>query len=283
MLNIQKITDRYNLLKINENITAVKCRMFAYNLEKYNNDIKPDINTITNLVYKNNGKVFGGYVRDFLVPKFEYQDYYKNFNINKLCKNLNSIICSYSEPFFDCNDLDIWVSRKRDKKRFLNQLKLLYSITDITDHKKDDIYPISGNKYLIENPKMKFTFDILVSSVFPVNDFSVNLLSFDGKKLKVEEILTHYSKLSIEYMNYTIYYKVNVNNIYCYTRPLEFTLEDILDQIKNKQMVLLYDYCYITPFLDKHMINECEAVKCSRYKKFTENKKYKVITFISKE
>lgn len=278
MSNIEKISDKFQLITIKENL-CINPSIIAYNLKEFGKDIRIEFSKIEKLVYENNGRCFGGYIRDHLIPKIEY---YKNmYKIERINKNLNNIIYEYNEPIFDFNDLDIYFSRKRDKKKFLNKLKLLYdkTIVDITDSLRDKHYPAKNEKYLIRTFDMEFTIDVICSSVFPVNDFSVNLISYDGNKFKVEEILTFYSKMSSEILNYTMYYKIKLGQMEYYSRPLEFSLEDIFSHIRNKQMVLLYDYIDITPYFNGKKGN-IEYIKECRYTKFTKLKKYEVIPYI---
>jgi len=48
--------------------------MFSYNLNECNRNIKSDVDKIIKLVYQYNGKMIGGYVRDYLIPKNDFKD-----------------------------------------------------------------------------------------------------------------------------------------------------------------------------------------------------------------
>jgi hypothetical protein len=73
--------------------------------------------------------------------------------------------------------------------------------------------------------------DICVSKVFPVNDFSINLLSFDGKNLKVEEY-------------YEIFYPDDMVNNYGITKDMNY-LWSFFTSGKSKEIYNLMVSCLI--------------------------------------
>lgn len=259
--------------------------MFSYNLNECNRNIKSDVDKIVKLVYQYNGKMIGGYVRDYLIPKNDFKDNY-NKNISpylKVNKYMTNIIQSYIEPKFESHDLDIWFIDNEDRDDFLEELNYSYYYVDITDEARNRYYPIGGKRYMImstleKNEQLRLGLDLLVSEVFPVNDFSINLLSYDGNNFKVEEILTHYSRIS-----YFDSYHCIILNKYCYyTKPLEFTLETILFHIRNKKLVLLYDYFDTSGIENLHHYlgpETSDIIRCQRYIKFTQEKGYEEIPF----
>lgn len=110
----------------------------------------------------NGGRVFGGYVRDVVVP----------------------IMQGVSAENVEFNDLDIWFCSRADASNFLT---LLPSVTGLTplEHEEQEGCLIPAKRYILfEHPAGHVLFlDIIVSRHFPTCDLSVNLLSWDGEKL----------------------------------------------------------------------------------------------------
>lgn len=232
--------------------------MIKYNKLKYNINITPEITKITNLVYKNNGKTYGGYVRDYLININR-----DNLQFINYCKDIKRIIYKYIN--FDCQDIDIWFKSKYKMKKFLKDLDNLYNLQicklgGVDKHYPCEIYRymlyrknvdkvyihyLSGFSYLIEYCKYEqlnlgyvIFIDIAISDIFPVNDFSINLLSFNGNNLKVEH--------------------------------KKYSLSEILNHIRNKQLILLPDFIDVTnpPYNKSYHKTFNNQLKINRYNKF---------------
>jgi hypothetical protein len=118
------------------------------------------ITDILPLMSKHNGKVFGGFVRDVLVPHFMLGKELKD------CENFR--------------DVDIWFSTLEDLKEFLAESKLDDPGVDSLGRVFDDsLYPFNVIHGIISNGDIGVSFaDYIVSPTFPVNDFNVNSLTF---------------------------------------------------------------------------------------------------------
>lgn len=132
-----------------------------------------DKNTIldlTNRVTSYEGKmkpvIFGGFIRDFLF-----------YTLNDLSRTRSTL-----------KDLDLWVSDERnevEEKHFLNHfVRGLYNWKPDFEPKRS-LYEFTGLnvvRYTIYDlsDRYLFTIDLVYCKNFPVNDLSVNLLSYDG-------------------------------------------------------------------------------------------------------
>lgn len=204
---------------------------------------------ILSLVYKNNGKIFGGYLTDYLINRNNF----KYFNLNK---DISNIVYNYISNF-KYNNIDIWFTNTNDRNNFFDDIEQHYYVKFIFMDKNKYRYDISLNNNLIKC-------NIFISDIFPGNDFSINLLSYDGKNFKIEQIKNTIAKISSICMSHTIYFNVKINNEEYYTKPLEFSLSDVLNHIKNKKLIILYDYF------------GCDINNDEQYLKFI-NKGYKLI------
>jgi hypothetical protein len=142
------------------------------------------------LASKNNGRVFGGFVRDVIV-RIESEGYEK-------------IKTDGYEKIKDCNfkDVDIWFQTNTDAKNFIDEMGSKFvHIGHVTDDPEwlKEIYPFSKKPYylVLDNIRLPW-FDIIVYDTIPVDDFDVNTLTFqikDGKFTsqsycsKTEEVL----------------------------------------------------------------------------------------------
>lgn len=191
-------------------------------------------NNIIKLIFKNNGKLFGEYIIEYLIPKIDYEKLFLT-NVNpflSINKNLSNIVCCYNLPKLNYN-INVWFTHKIDCENFIENI--IFITKQSPDFKFNNNIILLG---IILLDKIKL--NIYLSDVYPVNDFSINLLSYDGKNLKLEEILTIDSKLSID--QNTGNYQITIGNMMFFSKPLEFTIDSIISQIKRKKFVLLYDY-----------------------------------------
>ena len=204
---------------------------------------------ISSIVFKYNGKLFGGFVRDYLIPKFEFDQLQRQQHNPTLLssliefiqvKDVCKIILEYeNNPFMptleqDPKDVDIWIQTDQQRFQILQDLKEegfdiqnrnLHKYSVINDNEllnyTNDAYGFPIYQYNLtiqsQESRVKIWIDIAVSTTFPTNDFSVNLLSYNGKELYCEQ-----------------YDGENLHE----SLPV-FTKDCIMEQIKNKTFYIL--------------------------------------------
>lgn len=130
------------------------------------------------------GKIYGGFVRDVIIPK----TYGKDANSDH-----------------DYNDIDIWFDSRKFTPQFDGHSQPGAFVTLIQRH-ADLILKLSDNKsngqsaleygggfsrydvYHGSDPELKlFSFVMVVSDYFPVCDFNVNCFTYDGDKITLEQ------------------------------------------------------------------------------------------------
>jgi hypothetical protein len=107
------------------------------------------------------GKVFGGYVRDVVIPKIS----------NPRCK------CEFK-------DVDIWFKTGIDSDLFINDMKDIYDFRIVPELSIDDDnyhYKFNRTQYHLFIEDVVIWFDIVISECFPVDDFDVNYLTYSYK------------------------------------------------------------------------------------------------------
>lgn len=113
------------------------------------------INKVIDIAYAHDGKIFGGYVRDVIIPRLKDPS---------------------RKVYF--KDVDIWFADKSKADEFINAMQHKYQIVHMLRHdikEKDVIYPFTREQYhLSKNGKCLAWFDVVISDKFPVNDFDVN-------------------------------------------------------------------------------------------------------------
>lgn len=110
------------------------------------------------------GKVFGGYVRDVVVPKL----------LNPRCR------CEFK-------DVDIWFKTDIDTNFFINDIKDIHNfqiIPEISIDNNNPHYQFNRTQYHLFVEDIVIWFDIVVSEYFPVDDFDVNFLVYSYKDNK---------------------------------------------------------------------------------------------------
>ena len=189
-----------------------------------------EFNNVCNIIYKCNGKVFGGFVRDFL------------YKYSLLTENEKSTFTPKID-FNDFKDIDVWVKTKEDKDKLIKMLTENEYITFSDIQQLDGtLYPFNIYKYTISKNREWFTFlDIVVSEFYPVNDFSINLLSYDGKEFNVE--------------NPCILIAKNYNTIISYTK------DEIIKQIINRYTYILPDFKVVGSHIRSQRIDKFQGVK----------------------
>jgi hypothetical protein len=143
-------------------------KICRYNVNKENLEITLKcIDRMLSVASHYNGKFFGGYVRDVVVPR---------------TKDPN---CDVS-----FKDVDIWFTNGKDAESFVDVMKITEKMYEFKDPflNTSPKYKFKRTQYCVPNKACSFFIDVVVSKDFPVNDFDVNFLTYyvaDGiKKLK---------------------------------------------------------------------------------------------------
>jgi hypothetical protein len=134
-----------------------------------NNDILEvvlgSIDWILKFASYHNGKFFGGYVRDVIVPRMKDPK------------------CNVS-----FKDVDIWFRTDKDADNFVELMKNTFELHRGLFPRENNSteYKFKRTQYYVLNNVCNFNIDVVVSEKFPVNDFNVNLLTYyiiDGVKV----------------------------------------------------------------------------------------------------
>ena len=166
-------------------------------------------------IAKYNGYVYGGFVRDFLVPGLVYGE------------NLSSL---------DFKDIDIWFSDQSQADNFIqsfnqqNSAKLIDNKSRANQKPVEEYgcgHPFTRHKFYFSFDKIPlFMVDVVVAKQLPVNDFSVNLLIFKAKNLDFHNLSLSWFSVGEDY-----------DGQYCHYSPLILMM-----MIKNRQTDLLPGY-----------------------------------------
>lgn len=136
------------------------------------------IDRILALASHYNGKFFGGYVRDVIVPRM------KDPNCNVSFK-----------------DVDIWFTSDKDAEGFSDVMRFTEKMRSCQPSRtSENEYKFKRTQYLVPNNACHFFIDVIVSKNFPVNDFNVNFLTYslvDGVKT-LEAMGFYFKDLLIE-------------------------------------------------------------------------------------
>lgn len=104
------------------------------------------------IAQENKGVIYGGFVRDCIV---------------------------LSENF---TDIDIWFSKMAQAQAFIAALRERYSIKAYKVKSKGGDYSFTMQDVRVFHPKGIIDIDCVISQIFPVNDFTCNLLTYDVVK-----------------------------------------------------------------------------------------------------
>lgn len=225
---------------VNNDFGCLYCNNNCNNYgQKIGGDIVTMIGNLLSVVFKYQSKVIGSYVREYLIGKMEFENNKtKIFTENiapllikqGLYKDVYNIIKDYygdiyiPPPMKDPKDIDVWVQDTKQYESILEEYrKQGYKITNRprTIHQPptsvpalNDDYNVPVYQHFISNQQgIQIWMDFIVSPVCQINDFSFNLLSWDGR------------------------------NLNCESTDEKYTLETILDQIKTRQGYVLSEYC----------------------------------------
>ena len=126
---------------------------------------------------KYGGVVFGGYVRDIIIP------------LKKLNRSLE---------YLDFKDLDFWFKSEECAELFINDAKLRKGPHD-TKENPSGKYPVCRDQHMSQYKDRDFVVvDVMVTPFFPVCDFSVNLVSWDGESLNVHKPYNIISQVALD-------------------------------------------------------------------------------------
>lgn len=185
------------------------------------------VDELLSIVFKHAGKVVGSYVREYLIAKMEFEDTMsKSFNDlvlpmlleTELCYDVSTIIKDYQSKLFipplihDPKNLNVWVQGLTQFESILSEYKEQgFNVQHIRGYDEMNKFPVY--LYHITNlQNIHIHMYFIVASTFPINDFSFDLISWDGKQLHSESTDGRY------------------------------TLDIILEQIKTKKGFLLPGY-----------------------------------------
>lgn len=158
---------------------------------------------VIEIAFRHNGRVFGGFLRDVMVPR------------------LSDTTCRVS-----FKDVDLWFTSEQDAERFINEMndEFIHKSEYDLELENETKYPFKKKQYhYIFQGKCVAWFDVIVSESFPVNDLNVNMLSF-GRS---------------DNINY-IYYAFG--NKYSFKSHSNETISELIQFIENKEAVILEPY-----------------------------------------
>lgn len=147
------------------------------------------------VISQHKGYVFGGFVRDFLVPV---------------------TIFGQSIDQRNFKDIDIWFAKQEDADAFISRL---YQ-DPLVDMKPDPYDPHTAaeygcghsykrNKYhFYYDDVPMFLVDVVVADKLPVNDFAVNLLMFQAREQSMANIDSSWFQVGCNYANDWVAYSV---------------------------------------------------------------------------
>lgn len=154
-----------------------------------------DVDVIKRLIaggLSHNLEVYGGFVRDHIIPQYTKEDY----------------VFSSLNPEYTLNDLDFWARTDEDALRFVSwvQSKYQYEIeTSIEEgHRLWSLIPVRSDSIL--------PMDIVSSPDYPNPDSPLNLASYDGREITLHESpftideIKHHVKQR-RFLIYTNYYQ----------------------------------------------------------------------------
>ncbi len=222
--------------------------------------IKNYIADVVACVYKAGAKLYGGFVRDYYNYILEHK-LIKPKGRSKIIPEIIDIIFEYCDDYLpditkDFKDIDIWITDKEQFEIIKTQLTNMdFKFKEININWKRKNFPSSNTRFnlsILEVTKNNFTcfLDIVYCcNNLPVNDFSCNLLTVELKN-KLEIYTVH--RVGTRTLPKNYYFQFN------------FSVEDILRQIRNKVIYILPDF-----------VNNKDWE--NRLRKFSESKGYTII------
>lgn len=201
---------------------------------------------ITDLAYQCKGKTFGGYVRDHIVLKKSFRDIDIWFKSQEYA---DQFIERFNEEIIDC---------KLEKHNIV-------SGNSMYGFKRTQYTLLYGMNNKIIGPICIMFIDVVISEFFPVCDFDINCLSYDGNNLAAHKP-----------------YKVLTNG----EREKDYghcdSVDEIVENIKSKCAFIFPTYYMLScGKMDKNKTSKiynmstCKVIASSRIKKFL-NRGFKI-------
>lgn len=154
----------------------------TYDFGYLREEVYTEIERLIGLARMYDGVVYGGFVRDVVIPT------------TKLGLNLNNI---------DFSDIDFWFKTEVEAQLFINRLNLRGEGTG-SIRKKSESNPFKSKSFMTTYKDKPFvSIDVTVSKYYPVCDFSINLLSFDGINIGLHSPFDIYDESEVK-TNYTV-------------------------------------------------------------------------------
>jgi hypothetical protein len=170
-----------------------------------------NVHDMLTVAAKYEGKVFGGFVRNVLIPH------------------------AFNKPVSGYKDVDLWFTSETYATKFINDMaKQLYKLPELCYNDNKDIYDFDRQQYLLIGENMEDLYiDIIVSPHgVPVNDFHVNQLCYN-----ITAGFTSYG----DYPTHMVLYAIM--NKKTHVLPTYSCYSYIDDIIKNKHSNI-YNYPY---------------------------------------
>ena len=114
-----------------------------------------------------------------------------NKDILYLCELLRKFNGKLYRNFFlreeDTNDIDIWFTDNNNMSRFIEEIKHSWKGYFVDSELNSEKCLFDKKTYIITSPLtgLKYNLDLVFSDNFPVNDFDVNYLMFNGQKFEM--------------------------------------------------------------------------------------------------
>lgn len=129
------------------------------------NETLDRVNRCLEVAGKYGGRVFGGFVRNILIPK------------------------TFNQYIYGYKDVDIWFQTNDAAEAFVVEMGVkLIKLDENPNHKSDISYPFTRQQYILkgtrdficmdDNVVDGIIIDVIVSENLPVNDFNVNQLTY---------------------------------------------------------------------------------------------------------
>lgn len=155
---IVETTDKLELIPLDQQprITLDKLR-----LKKREDTLKFVLDT----AYENKLKVFGGYVRDHIVP----------------------VACGeVSRKNSDSFDIDLFTDDEEAADKFLQSISSFSRVKEVVDDSQDRYFATHSRRIIeVQHRTGSFDIDLVVTGHLYIYDFHVNLLYFDGERVGI--------------------------------------------------------------------------------------------------
>lgn len=136
------------------------------------------INKCLSIAGKHGGCVFGGYVRDVIIPNMitgnDNESVFGSYIRHKFLKGE-----TYPKQQIKFKDVDIWFKDQKSVDNFLEEMGSSLKYNSGFDNPTNELYGFTRKQYyLYEYETCIAWIDVIISEKIPVNDFNVNFLTF---------------------------------------------------------------------------------------------------------